>query len=56
MGRIAMGSFAIAVLLAAPFITVLTALGGGRWLAAYGVVIAMGAVATAALSLTGKTH
>ena len=53
MGRIAMAAGAIAVLLAAPFINVLAALGGGRWLAAYGVVIAMGAVATAvALALT----
>jgi ABC-2 type transport system permease protein len=53
MGRIATAAVAIAVLLAAPFINVLTALGGGRWLAAYGVVVAMGAVATAAaLALT----
>src|SRR6188508_2925074 len=53
MGRIAMAAVAVAVLLAAPFINVLAALGGGRWLAAYGVVIAMGAVATAvALALT----
>src|SRR5262245_43487495 len=53
MGRIATAAVAIAVLLAAPFINVLAALGGGRWLAAYGVVIAMGAVATAAaLALT----
>jgi ABC-2 type transport system permease protein len=45
MGRIAVASVAIAVLLAAP--------GGSRWLSAYGVVAAMGAVATAAaLSLT----
>src|SRR5262249_62405178 len=42
-----------AVLLAAPFINVLAALGGSRWLSAYGVVAATGAVATAAaLSLT----
>ena len=53
MGRIAMAAGAIAVLLAAPFINVLAALGGARWLGAYGVVIAMGAVATAAaLALT----
>jgi ABC-2 type transport system permease protein len=53
IGRIATAAVAIAVLLAAPFINVLAALGGGRWLAAYGVVIAMGAVATAAaLALT----
>ena len=54
MGRIAGAAVAIAVLLAAPFINVLAVLGGGsRWLAAYGVVAAMGAVATAAaLALT----
>jgi len=53
MARIAAASVAIAVLLAAPFINVLAYLGGGRWLAAYGVVAAMGAVATAAaLGLT----
>jgi len=53
MGRIATAAVAIAVLLAAPFINVLTALGGGHWLAAYGVVAAMGAVATAmSLALT----
>jgi ABC-2 type transport system permease protein len=47
MGRIAGAAVAIAVLLAAPFINVLAVLGGSRWLAAYGVVAAMGAVATA---------
>jgi ABC-2 type transport system permease protein len=53
MGRIAAAAIAIAVLLAAPFINVLAALGGSRWLGAYGVVAAMGAVATAAaLALT----
>src|SRR5262249_46638970 len=53
MGRIATAAVAIAVLLAAPFINVLAVLGGGRWLSAYGVVVAMGAVATtAALTLT----
>ena len=53
MGRIAIGAVAIAVLLAAPFIDVLALRGGARWLAAYGVVAAMGAVATAfALALT----
>ena len=53
MGRIAGAAVAIAVLLAAPFVNVLAVLGGGRWLAAYGVVAAMGAVATAAaLALT----
>jgi ABC-2 type transport system permease protein len=53
MGRIAMAAVAIAMLLGAPFINVLIALGGARWLAAYGVVVAMGAAATAAaLALT----
>ena len=53
MGRIAFAAVAIAVLLAAPFIDVLAMRGGTRWLAAYGVVAAMGAVATAAaLGLT----
>src|SRR5262245_1272414 len=53
MARIAAAAIAIAVLLAAPFINVLAALGGSRWLSAYGVVAATGAVATAAaLSLT----
>jgi ABC-2 type transport system permease protein len=53
MGRIAGASVMVAVLLAAPFINVLAMRGGGRWLAAYGVVAAMGAVATAAaLALT----
>ena len=53
MGRIAAGAVMIAVLLAAPFINVLVLRGGSRWLAAYGVVAAMGAVATAAaLALT----
>ncbi|HUL89482.1 MAG TPA: permease [Pseudolabrys sp.] len=53
MGRIAAAAVVIAVLLAAPFINVLAMLGGSRWLAAYGVVAAMGTVATAAaLALT----
>ena len=53
MSRIAGASVTIAVLLAAPFINVLAMRGGSRWLAAYGVVAAMGAVATAAaLALT----
>jgi ABC-2 type transport system permease protein len=41
----------MATLLAAPFINVLAIEGGARWLAAYGVVVAMGAVA-AALAVT----
>jgi ABC-2 type transport system permease protein len=53
MSRIAGAAVIIAVLLAAPFIDVLALRGGARWLAAYGVVAAMGAVATAAaLALT----
>ena len=53
MARIAGASVVVAVLLAAPFINVLAILGGARWLAAYGVVAAMGAMATAvALVLT----
>ena len=53
MGRIALAAVVIAVLLAAPFINVLALRGGARWLAAYGVVAGMGAVATAAsLALT----
>jgi ABC-2 type transport system permease protein len=53
MGRIAGASVTVAVLLAAPFINVLAMLGGTRWLAAYGLVAAMGAMATAvALVLT----
>jgi ABC-2 type transport system permease protein len=48
MSRIAGSSIMVAVLLAAPFINVLAIRGGGRWLFAYGVVAAMGAVATAA--------
>jgi ABC-2 type transport system permease protein len=53
MGRIAAAAVTIAVLLAVPFINVLAILGGSRWLAAYGVVTALGATATAAaLALT----
>ena len=53
MGRIAAGAVLMSMLLAAPFVNVLAAQGGPRWLAAYGVVAAMGAVATAcALALT----
>ena len=43
----------MAELLAAPFIDILAALGGARWLGAYGVVAAMGLVAAAmAVALT----
>lgn len=53
MGRIATAAVAVAVLIAAPFINILVVMGGSRWLDAYGVVAAMGAIATAvALALT----
>jgi ABC-2 type transport system permease protein len=53
MSRIAGSAIIVAMLLAAPFINVLAMRGGSRWLATYGVVAAMGAVATAAaLALT----
>jgi len=44
---------ALALLLSAPFINVLAIGGGARWLAAYGAVVALGAIAAAvALALT----
>jgi ABC-2 type transport system permease protein len=53
MGRIAVGAVVMSMLLAAPFINMLALRGGLRWFATYGVVAAMGAVATAAaLALT----
>jgi ABC-2 type transport system permease protein len=53
IGRIAVEVALLAMLMAAPFIDVLAVLGGARWLVAYGVVAAMGAVATAlAVALT----
>jgi ABC-2 type transport system permease protein len=53
MARIAGGAAMMALLLASPFINVLVWHGGPRWLAAYGVVAAMAATATAfALALT----
>ena len=53
IARIARSVASIAVFLAAPFINVLVLLGGPRWLAAYGVVAAMGALAAAlAVALT----
>ena len=53
IARIAASVALIAMLLAAPFIDVLAVLGGARWLAAYGVVAAMGALAAAfAVALT----
>jgi ABC-2 type transport system permease protein len=53
IGRIAAEVAMFATLLAMPPINVLAFLGGARWLIAYGVVAAMGAVATAfAVALT----
>jgi ABC-2 type transport system permease protein len=53
MIRIAGSTVLLAVLLAAPFIDVLALRGGARWLAAYGVVASIGALATAiSLALT----
>jgi ABC-2 type transport system permease protein len=53
IARIAVSVGLIAMLLAAPFINALAVLGGVRWLAAYGVVGAMGATAAAlAVALT----
>ncbi len=53
MATMALSTAAMATLLAAPFINVLAALGGARWLCAYGVVLALGALAAAiALALT----
>jgi ABC-2 type transport system permease protein len=55
MSAIAISVTAMAMLLAAPFIDVLAAFGGARWLLAYGAVAALGAaaVALAALLTTG---
>jgi len=47
IARIAISVAAVAVFLASPFINMLALLGGARWLAAYGVVAAMGLVAAA---------
>jgi len=53
MATMALSITAMALLLAAPFINVLSIGGGARWLAAYGAVVAIGAVAAAvALTLT----
>jgi ABC-2 type transport system permease protein len=53
IAAIAISVIAMATLIAAPFINVLTVIGGARWLCAYGVTIAMGAAATAlAVALT----
>jgi ABC-2 type transport system permease protein len=47
IGAIAFATMAVALLLIAPFINVLAWHGGPHWLAAYGVVVAMGVSATA---------
>jgi len=47
IAAMAFSTVAMAMLLAAPFINALVARGGLRWLGAYGVVVAMGATATA---------
>jgi ABC-2 type transport system permease protein len=53
IARIAVSVSLVAVFLASPFINALAALGGARWLAAYGVVASMGMVAAAlAVALT----
>jgi ABC-2 type transport system permease protein len=53
IATIAIGIALMATPLAAPFINVLIALGGWRWLGAYGLIVAMGATATAlAVGLT----
>jgi ABC-2 type transport system permease protein len=53
IGRIAAEVALFAMLLATPFIDMLVVLGGVRWLGAYAVVVAMGAVAAAiAVALT----
>jgi ABC-2 type transport system permease protein len=53
IATMALSIVVMALLLAAPFINVLAAGGGVRWLGAYGVVVAMGALAAAlALALT----
>ena len=50
---IALGTTLMALPVAAPFIDVLIARGGWRWLGAYGLIVAMGAAATAlAVGLT----
>ena len=53
IATIALGTTLMALPLAAPFIDVLIARGGWRWLGAYGLIVAMGAAATAlAVGLT----
>jgi ABC-2 type transport system permease protein len=53
IATVALASTMMALPLAAPFINVLVVLGGVRWLGAYGLIVAMGAAATAlAVGLT----
>jgi len=53
IGTVALSTSMLAVPLAAPFIDILIALGGWHWMGAYGLIVAMGAAATAlAVSLT----
>jgi ABC-2 type transport system permease protein len=53
VATIALGTTMMALPLAAPFIDVLIARGGWRWLGAYGLIVAMGVAATAlAVGLT----
>jgi ABC-2 type transport system permease protein len=53
IGTVALATAMMAIPLAAPFINVLVALGGWRWLGAYGLIVAMGAAATGlAIGLT----
>jgi ABC-2 type transport system permease protein len=53
ISTVALSVAALALPLAAPFIDMLVVRGGWRWLGAYGVILAMGAVATAlAVALT----
>jgi ABC-2 type transport system permease protein len=47
IATMALSVTALAALFAAPFINVLATAGGAQWLAAYGMVVAMGAAATA---------
>jgi ABC-2 type transport system permease protein len=51
LGAIATSVMTTAVLTGAPFINVLAATGGARWLAAYAAVLAIGAVAAAAATI-----
>ncbi len=53
IGAVAASMALMALPLAAPFIDIMALRGGGRWLGAYGLIVAMGAAATAlAVALT----